>query len=321
MKFKGFQVSEGLQAKHVVVDEGHAGQRLDNFLLGQLKGAPRALIYRIVRTGEVRVNRGRARVDLRLALGDRVRVPPLRLAASTLPASPGQELATHLQSRILFEDAGLLVLDKPHGLAVHGGSGVQLGVIEALRALRPQYKFLELVHRLDRDTSGLLLVASQRQVLLALQAQLREEHMFKRYDTVLVGEVKGRRHRVERPLHKYVLPSGERRVRIDQQGKTARSDFQVQDVVGGLSFASVRIHTGRTHQIRVHAQSLGHPVLGDDKYGDARINACWREQGLARLFLHAAELELQLPGRGSLHFAAPAPEGFLDLSARLGVSL
>ncbi len=306
-------MDEGRQAQQLLVDAGHAGQRLDNFLLSRLKGAPRSLVYRIVRTGEVRVNRGRARVDQRLVCGDQVRIPPLRLAADHAQPTPGAELAAHLQSRILYEQAGLLVLDKPHGLAVHGGSGVQLGVIEALRALRPQYRFLELVHRLDRDTSGLLLLAYQRQVLLALQEQLRGEHMFKRYIAVLVGALAGRKHRVERPLHKYLLPSGERRVRIDQQGKPARSDFQVIDSCADWTLVNVRIHTGRTHQIRVHAQSLGHPVLGDDKYGDAVANAYWRERGLARLFLHASELELDLPGAGHLRFEAALPESFQRL--------
>ncbi len=311
-------MDEGRQAQLLLVDAGHAGQRLDNFLLSCLKGVPRSLVYRIVRTGEVRVNRGRARVDQRLADGDSVRIPPLRLAADKAAATPGAELSHHLQSRILYEQAGLIVLDKPHGLAVHGGSGVQLGVIEALRALRPHYRFLELVHRLDRDTSGLLLLAYERQTLLALQDQLRGEHMFKCYTTILVGELKGRRHRVERPLYKYLLPSGERRVRIDQQGKVARSDFQVVNSCPDWTLARVRIHTGRTHQIRVHAQSLGHPVLGDDKYGDAAVNARWRERGFARLFLHATELELDLPGPGHLRFEAALPESFQRLCATTG---
>ncbi|NNM52834.1 MAG: RluA family pseudouridine synthase [Pseudomonadales bacterium] len=303
---------ESQQVRIMVVDSGHEGQRLDNFLLGQLKGAPRTLIYRIVRRGEVRVNRGRVRADYRLQVGDQVRIPPLRLAndGPSSAGAPGQAMSGHLESCVLYEQHGLLVLNKPYGLAVHGGSGVQLGVIEALRAMRPDYTFLELVHRLDRDTSGLLLLAYERKVLLSLQAQLREDHMVKRYEAVLVGDLQGRRHRVELPLLKYLLPSGERRVKVDREGKASRSDFEVKERRQGLSRVNVRIYTGRTHQIRVHARSLGHAVLGDDKYGDESMNLAWRQRGHGRLFLHARELEFSQGGPFPQNFEAPLDPSF-----------
>ncbi len=304
--------SAAQQVRTLVVDAGHDGQRLDNFLLGQLKGAPRTLIYRIVRRGEVRVNRGRVRADYRLHLGDQIRVPPLRLADDTAGSAgvPGAAMSGHLETCVLYEQHGLIVLNKPHGLAVHGGSGVQLGVIEALRTMRPDYPFLELVHRLDRDTSGLLLLAYDRKVLLSLQAQLREDHMVKRYEAVLAGDLQGRRHRVELPLLKYLLPSGERRVKVDREGKPSRSDFEVKDRRQGLSRVSVRIYTGRTHQIRVHARSLGHAVLGDEKYGDESMNLHWRQRGHTRLFLHARELEFSQHGPFPERFEAPLDPSF-----------
>ncbi len=299
------------------VSAEYAGQRIDNFLLTRLKGAPRSLIYRIIRSGEVRVNRGRIRAEYRLQAGDELRIPPLRLAAvENTPLQPGRGLAQALELRIIHEQDGLLVLNKPQGLAVHGGSGIQCGAIEALRQMRPHYAFLELVHRIDRDTSGLLLLAYKRQVLLEAQAALQRAETVKCYQAVLIGTLPQKRLRIEQPLYKYTLPSGEMRVRVDAAGKAARSDFVRQWQSHSLCGVEVRIHTGRTHQIRVHARSLGHPVLGDEKYGLEAENLQWqlkgRQKGWNRLFLHAGRLELAMPS-GVLAFEVPADAGMQEL--------
>lgn len=295
--------------RRVRVEADRAGQRLDNFLLGQLKGAPRSLVYRLLRSGQVRVDGRRARPDLRLAGGEEVRIPPVRLGEAAPVAGPPPALLARIGAAIVFEDENLLALNKASGIASHGGSGVSFGAIELLRALRPGQS-LELVHRLDRDTSGLLLIAKRRQALSQLQALLREGGgIEKRYLTLLVGRLPDGVLEVDQPLRKAALQGGERMVRTDAGGKPSVSRFRVLERRGGHSYCEVAIATGRTHQIRVHAAHLGHPVAGDDKYGDREANRRLRERtGLKRLFLHAACLEFALDsGRRPYLLNAPLP--------------
>jgi 23S rRNA pseudouridine955/2504/2580 synthase len=297
----------------VRVPEDRAGQRLDNFLLGQLKGAPRSLVYKIVRSGQVRVNGGRAKAETRLEGGDEVRIPPVRLAEAGEQGTPGKGLLDVMAASIVFEDARLLAISKPSGIASHGGSGVSFGVIETLRALRPNQP-LELVHRLDRDTSGLMVVAKKRSALTELQALMREGSdggsrptLRKRYLALLAGRMPDGVMSVDAPLHVGLRQGGERHVQVDAAGKASLSHFRVLERRGGHSYCEVRIETGRTHQIRVHARHIGHPVAGDDKYGDADVNRRLREQvGLKRLFLHAASLEFALDG-GKAPYVLNAP--------------
>lgn len=280
----------------VTVPDDVAGQRIDNFLLTQLKGAPRSLVYRILRSGEVRVNKGRIKPDYRLQAGDVVRVPPLRLAEPPPPTVPAPGATRELANRVVYEDEGLLVINKPAGLAVHGGSGVAWGVIEALRTLRPEAPFLELVHRLDRDTSGLLMIAKKRSLLRELHGHLREGQMEKVYVALLSGRLKGASHRITAPLKKNTLPNGERIVRVSSEGKDAATTFTVLERIGNTTLVEARIETGRTHQIRVHAQYLGHPLVGDEKYGNDDFNRQMRPFGITRLFLHARDLKIRLNG-------------------------
>ncbi len=288
----------------VRVPEDRAGQRLDNFLMGQLKGAPKSLIYKVVRSGQVRVNGGRAKAERRLEAGDEVRIPPVRLAEAVPKGTPPKGLLEAMAASIVFEDARLLAIDKPSGVASHGGSGIGFGAIETLRALRPGEN-LELVHRLDRDTSGLLVVAKKRSALVELQALMREEGgrggaapaIAKRYLTLLAGRMPDGTMSVDAPLHVGLRQGGERHVQVNPAGKPSLSHFRALERRGGHSYCEVRIETGRTHQIRVHAQHIGHPVAGDDKYGDPDVNRRLRERtGLKRLFLHAASLEFALDG-------------------------
>jgi len=296
--------------KQVKVPEDRDGQRLDNFLLGQLKGAPRSLIYKIVRSGQVRINGKRCKPDSRLVAGDEVRIPPVRLEAPGEYKAPPRGMLDRLAASIVFEDKALLVLNKPTGIATHGGSGISFGVIEGLRALRPGEP-LELVHRLDRDTSGLLVLAKKRSALLELQALMREgdedEGPEKRYLTLLVGKMPSGSMTVDAPLQKSVLQGGERMVRVDPAGKASVSHFKLLERRGGHSFCEVRIETGRTHQIRVHAAHIGHPVAGDEKYGEREANKRLVEQaGLKRLFLHAASMEFALE-KGAKPYLLTAP--------------
>ncbi len=293
------------RVQELEIDAEQAGQRIDNFLLRRLKGVPKSRIYRILRKGEVRVNRGRIGPDYRLQSGDRVRIPPIRVGeAKPAPRTDGDRLAW-LEQRVLFEDKGLLILDKPSGMAVHGGSGVSFGVIEALRALRPSAPFLELVHRLDRDTSGCLMVAKKRSILRALHELMRGDGVEKRYLALLAGAWKGGERRVSAPLRKNVVSSGERIVRVDPEGKPARSLFRPLRRFADATLVEVVLDTGRTHQIRVHAAHIGHPVAGDEKYGDETCNRRLRELGLKRLFLHAHALAFQLPERERLEASTP----------------
>ena len=304
----------------IKVPEDRAGQRLDNFLLGQLKGAPRSLVYKLVRSGQVRVNGGRAKADRKLEGGEEVRIPPVNLNELGDKAPPPSSFLQRMEEAIVFEDAKLLVINKPTGVASHGGSGISHGAIETMRALRPNMN-LELVHRLDRDTSGLLILAKNRSALVELQALLREDHggIQKRYLTLLAGRMTDGVMSVDAPLHVGLRQGGERHVQVNAIGKPSLSHFKVLERRGGQSYCEVRIETGRTHQIRVHAQHIGHPVAGDDKYGDPAVNKRFREQiGLKRLFLHAASLEFALDGGKTPYVLnAPLPPDLVDALNKL----
>jgi len=307
----------------VQVDEESAGQRLDNFLLRQLKGVPKTHVYRIIRSGEVRVNKGRAAADTRVAAGDTVRLPPVRIsqamAAKDGLAVPAREFP------VLFEDEHLLAVDKPAGVAVHGGSGVSFGVIEQLRRARPAARMLELVHRLDRETSGILLVAKKRSALLALQDQFRQRETGKTYLALVAGDWPASRKVIDVPLHKYLQADGERRVKVvardDPDGMRSITLVKVARRLAlplagegrgegprQASLLEVTIKTGRTHQIRVHLASAGHPILGDDKYGDFELNKLLQKLGLKRMFLHAWRLQFDHPATDErVELLAPLP--------------
>jgi 23S rRNA pseudouridine955/2504/2580 synthase len=286
------------------IDESAAGQRIDNYFLRMAKGVPKSHIYRILRGGQVRVNGRRVSQTYRLSVGDDVRIPPLRLAKPPVsrPVSVGKPLP------VVFEDGFFMVLDKPAGRAVHGGSGVDFGVIEQLRAQRPELKMLELAHRLDRETSGLLIVAKKRSALTALQGMMREGRMEKRYITLVAGRWPNPVQHVREPLLKYLTDEGERRVRVSGAGKSAHSVVRLLKCWQQFSLLDVELKTGRTHQIRVHLSHLGFPIAGDDKYGDFMLNRMLGRDGLHRMFLHAAKLSFDHPIKGTpLVFEAPLP--------------
>ncbi len=287
---------------HKVVDR--AGQRLDNFLLGTLKRIPRSRVYAMVRKGEVRVNGGRARPDRRLAAGDVVRVPPVAIPVAATGGRAAERLGAAIREAVLYEDRHLVVLDKPAGIAVHGGSGVSAGVIEALRAAHPDGWF-ELAHRLDRDTSGCLAVAKDRGTLLELHRAFREGAVRKSYDLVVEGRWPRRLRTVRDRLRRYTLPNGERRVRVDGAGAPARTDFEVVETAPASTWLRAFPRTGRTHQIRVHAAAHGHPILGDRKYADRHA----ARPGVRRLMLHASSIALPLAG-GRRRFHAPPGQPF-----------
>jgi 23S rRNA pseudouridine955/2504/2580 synthase len=293
--------------QHYEVGEDEAGQRLDNCLQRQLPGVPRSRLFRLIRKGEVRVNGRRADPQLRVQLGDRIRIPPVRVVAPGEPARPGTALGEQLRRAIVYEDERLLVLDKPAGIAVHGGSGVSFGVIEGLRALRPQ-ETLELAHRLDRDTSGCLLVARRPAALRTLHALLRDGAMEKRYLTLVKGSWQLGAKRIDVPLRTDTRVGGERTVRPGASGKPSVSEFRPVQFFGRTAtLMEVTLRTGRTHQIRVHAALSGHPVAGDDKYGDAAFNDELRVLGLKRMFLHAHSLSFSWPHGADFSINAPLP--------------
>jgi 23S rRNA pseudouridine955/2504/2580 synthase len=289
-----------VEVKWLTVDEESAGQRLDNFLIRHLKGVPKTHIYRIIRSGEVRVNKGRASADTRIESGEVVRLPPVRIsdkvAEKAARPAPGREFP------LLLEDDALMAIDKPAGVAVHGGSGVSFGVIEQLRQARPLAKLLELVHRLDRETSGILLVAKKRSALKHLQDQFRERETGKTYLALVQGSWPEKLKVIDSALHKYLLPDGERRVKItsnaDPDGMRSITLVKVAERLVGCTLLEVTIKTGRTHQIRVHLASQGHPIAGDDKYGDFEWNKAVQKQGLKRMFLHAWRLQFTHPATG-----------------------
>ena len=304
--------------QQVTVDEDSAGQRLDNFLMRILKGVPKTHVYRIIRSGEVRINRGRVSADTRLELGDVVRLPPVRVSEK-----PAEKEAASVPARefpVLFEDEWVLAIDKPAGVAVHGGSGVNFGVIEQLRRARPQAKFLELVHRLDRETSGILLLAKKRAALTRLQDQFRERETGKTYLALALGHWPARLKVLDAPLHNYLLPDGERRVKVvgkdDPDGMRSvtlvkvrqRIPVALSEQVTEMSLLEVTIKTGRTHQIRVHLASSGHPIAGDDKYGQFDTNRLLQGHQLRRMFLHAWRLQFNHPQTGErLELQCPLP--------------
>ena len=302
-----------------LVSDAEAGQRLDNFLLRVMKGVPRSHIYKILRSGEVRVNKGRARPYYHLAEGDVLRLPPVRVAEPGDPALLPAYLQSQLEAAVLYEDTHLLVLDKPSGLAVHGGSGLSWGIIEALRQLRPDARELELVHRLDRDTSGCLILSKKRSALRALHAALREGLMEKRYLALAAGDWQGKARAVRLALRKNTLQSGERMVRVDLvEGKAAHTRFLPLEHFPGAVLLQADLDTGRTHQIRVHLQAIGHAVAGDEKYGDAVFNQRLRALGLRRLFLHAALVAFRHPQDGRpMRIEAPLPADLQSILTRL----
>ena len=290
----------------VEVPEDRDGQRVDNFLTGRLKGVPKSLVYRLLRTGQVRINGKRAKPDVRLAAGDRVRIPPVRVAERVDGGPPPAGQSARVEAAILSEDRDFLVIDKPAGVASHGGSGVSFGAIELLRAARPR-DTLELAHRLDRDTSGVLVLAKKRSALTKLQAEIREGRVEKRYLALLEGRLPTQKLIVDAPLRKSVLQGGERMVRVDDEGKASRSRFSEVERFADATLAEIAIETGRTHQIRVHSAHIGHPIAGDEKYGEREFNRAMREKGLKRLFLHAARFEFSI-GERSYGFSAPLPD-------------
>jgi 23S rRNA pseudouridine955/2504/2580 synthase len=306
------------RAKLVEVDEESAGQRLDNFLIRQLKGVPKTHVYRIIRSGQVRVNKGRAAADTRVGTGDLVRLPPVRISGAA--ARKIDKPAPARDFPILFEDEHLIAIDKPAGVAVHGGSGVSFGVIEQLRQARPQARLLELVHRLDRETSGILLVAKKRSALLKLQDQFRDRETGKTYVALVAGAWPANKKVIDVPLHKYLQADGERRVKVvakdDPDGMRAITLVKVRHAMPAraamhlpaFTLLEVTIKTGRTHQIRVHLASSGHPIAGDDKYGDFELNRVLLKQGLKRMFLHAWRLQFAHPSSGErIELAAALP--------------
>ena len=319
-------VGQGLFAKvsFAQIDDDQAGQRLDNFLMARLKGVPKSKVYNIIRKGEVRVNKGRSKPDYKVAVGDEIRIPPVRVAEKESPGKPSNVMIRLLEQTIIFENEGLLVINKPPGLAVHGGSGVSLGLIETLRQMRPDARYLELVHRLDRDTSGCIMIAKKRSMLRHLQAALREKSssgIRKVYQALVVGAWQQSCKRVDAPLLKTEVANDERIVRVHPDGKPSLTEFSILKNYSNCTLVEARPITGRTHQIRVHAKYAGHSLVGDDKYGDDAFNTSMREQGVKRLFLHAAELAFYLPEAKELTvvkapLAADLAKVLLKLTAR-----
>jgi len=299
--------------RHVSIDAAHAGQRLDNFLLRECKGVPKSHIYKAVRSGEVRVNKGRVAVHYRLAAGDLLRIPPWRMADAVRPRPvPGATFTP------VHEDEALLIIDKPAGVAVHGGSGVAFGVIEQLRAARPEARFLELAHRLDRETSGLLILAKSRKALLALHAMFRQGMGRKHYLALVEGDWVNAHQHLRYPLHKYLTRSGERRVRVDNTGKAAHTVVTLQQRYGRYSLVDAELRTGRTHQIRVHLCASGYPIVGDDKYGGQASRAALVTLGFNRMFLHAWRLNIPHPLTGqALLLRAELPDACRQLLEKL----
>jgi 23S rRNA pseudouridine955/2504/2580 synthase len=297
------------RVEHRTVSDAEAGQRIDNFLLREWKTVPRSRVYRLLRKGEVRVNKKRVDAEYRIAAGDDVRLPPVRVDQDDQPGAPSTRLQELIERSIIFQDKHVLVIDKPSGVAVHGGSGMSFGVIEALRASRPR-ETLELVHRLDRDTSGCLCVARDRATLVALHALIRESGMHKTYLALVAGNWQLGKKRIDAPLATDNRRQGERHVRVADAGKQSVSVFKPVQFFGNVAtLMEVDIPTGRTHQIRVHADYAGHPLLGDDKYGDRERNTELKSLGLKRLFLHAQSIAFDWPGSGvPFHASAPLPE-------------
>ncbi|MDF2180799.1 23S rRNA pseudouridine(955/2504/2580) synthase RluC [Neptuniibacter sp. CAU 1671] len=306
------------QVRFLEIEPEQAGQRIDNFLITALKGVPKSLVYRILRKGEVRVNKKRVKPEYRLQADDLVRVPPLRVAERAEAPKVSEQLTTLLEQAILFENRDYIAVNKPSGLAVHGGSGVSLGLIECFRQMRPQLKFLELVHRLDRDTSGCILLAKKRSALKFMHEALQRKQVTKIYHALVDGRWPQRRDKVDAPLRKNELKSGERVVKVAPDGKPSLTEFRVLQRFGAIAtLIEARPITGRTHQIRVHCQFAGYPIIGDPKYGIDGVNNEMKSLGFNRLFLHAAELRFPLPEGGREIIKAPLESGLTDALARL----
>ena len=284
----------------VEVDSEHSGQRLDNFLIKHLKGVPKSRLYRLIRKGEIRVNKRRAQASSRISSGDVLRIAPIRVSQIRPNSITNPSTRSKLNNLIIYENDVMLILDKPAGVAVHGGSGISHGVIESLRSARPEQRYIELVHRLDKDTSGILLLAKKRSALIKMQNQLKERGMTKSYYALVKGSWPIKKKTISAPLLKNKLSSGERIVRVDSRGKESITDFSVIKRYKNCTFLNIKLVTGRTHQIRVHCQYAGHPIAGDQKYGDKNFNAEMRSFGLRRLFLHADKIGLQHPSTGVL---------------------
>lgn len=302
----------------VTIDEGSESQRIDNFLFKHLKGVPKSHIYRILRSGEVRLNSKRVDSTYRLKIGDKLRIPPVRLSLSADNEEP--KVAAHplLSRHILYQDDALLAINKPAGTAVHGGSGISRGVIEQMRLEHPEFKFLELVHRLDRETSGVLLLAKKRSALVELHRAMREGDTEKRYLTLVKGVWRNAKQSVQLPLLKYVTGSGERRVSVNDEGLASHTVFTLKKTWPEFSLLEAELKTGRTHQIRVHLAHLGFPIAGDDKYGDFPLNKQLQKQGLKRMFLHAYKMTFKHPLTGEkLSLEAPLPEDLERFLSRL----
>lgn len=304
--------------RHLIIAEEAAGQRIDNFLLRELHGVPKSRVYRMLRKGEVRVNGGRIKPTYRLKAADQLRIPPVHVPGSSDPGAAfiGDNLLSVVERSIVFEDDQLLVINKPAGIAVHGGSGLSFGIIEVLRRLRPSDQ-LGLAHRLDRDTSGCLLLAKSRPALLTLHQALRDREVKKVYSLLAFGRWPRRVRTVRVPLERYYTASGERRVRVSSAGKPSRTDFEVVEYGKHGTLLQARLHTGRTHQIRVHAQTSGHPVVGDQKYATSEQLALASGLGVRRLCLHASELLINHHGR-KLRLVAELPEDFQEAWSALG---
>lgn len=320
---RGDAGAAGHGVRRLRIDAEGAGQRVDNLLLRELKGVPRSRVYSMLRKGEVRVNGGRIRAAHRLAVGDEVRLPPWRGPdAGAAQAPPSASLSDRLISGILYDDQDLLVMDKPAGLAVHGGSGIHVGLVEALRQLRPDFAKLELVHRIDRDTSGIVLLAKRRSVLRALHAVLRERLAQKRYLALVEAEWPGQLRQLDAPLQRYLATNGERFVRVSAEGKPSTTRVRVLQRLAGATLVEAAPESGRTHQIRVHLASAGHPILGDPKYADGAALARHAAMGVTRLCLHAAAMEVpDWTGRGGVRsFESPLPEDMASLLASLGAA-
>lgn len=305
------------KVQFVTIDPDLEGQRIDNYLRTFLKGVPKSLIYRILRKGEVRVNKKRVKPEYKLQAHDELRIPPIRVSEPTDLPSTNLDKVSSLEGHILFEDDWLIVLNKPSGTAVHGGSGLSFGVIEALRALRPQQKFLELVHRLDRDTSGCLLIAKKRSALKNLHEQLRDKKVDKRYQALVAGEWPANRFKVKAPLLKNTLKSGERVVLVDEEGKASETRFRILESFVDATLVEASPITGRTHQIRVHSLHAGHPIACDNRYGDEAFDHRSKKLGLKRLFLHAHSLAFIHPNSEErVSYKAPLEPALISVLKR-----
>ena len=302
------------QVNYIEITDENCDQRIDNFLITHLKGVPKSRIYRIVRKGEVRVNKGRVDIKYRLTAGDIIRIPPIRVAERSEESYIPQGLQAALQEGILYEDDGFIILNKPAGFAVHGGSGVSSGIIEGLRLIRPEARFLELVHRLDKDTSGCLLIAKKRSALRLLQELFRNSQIQKTYQALLAGRWERKKLIVTAPLLKNISKGGERIVVISQAGKAAETLFRRVELFQNATLVEASPKTGRTHQIRVHAASLGHPIVGDERYGVDEVNKAFKNKGYKRMFLHAETLTFLHPvTEAPMRITAPLPKQLIQL--------